>query len=37
MTAAMDGMSAAVGIIVVLAVLGGLFSMLGTAFGRLKF
>ena len=37
MTAAMDGMAAAVGIIVVLAVLGGLFSMLGTAFGRIKF
>jgi hypothetical protein len=37
MTAAMDGMAAAVGIIVALAVLGGVLGMLGKAFGRLKF
>ena len=37
MTAAMDGLAAAVGIIVALAVLGGLFTMIGKAFGRLKF
>ena len=37
MTEAMDGMAAAVGIIVALAVLGGLFTMIGKAFGRLKF
>ena len=37
MTLAMDGMSAAIGIIVALAVLGGVLGMLGTAFGRLKF
>ena len=37
MTAAMDRLAAAIGIIVALAVLGGLFTMLGKAFGRLKF
>jgi hypothetical protein len=37
MTEAMDGLTAAVGIVVVLAVLGGVLGMLGTAFGRLKF
>jgi len=37
MTIAMDGMSAAIGIIVALAVLGGVLGMVGTAFGRIKF
>ena len=37
MTAAMDGLEAAIGIIVALAVLGGVLGMLGKAFGRLKF
>ena len=37
MTAAMDGLAAAIGIIVALAVLGGVLGMLGKAFGRLKF
>jgi peptidoglycan/xylan/chitin deacetylase (PgdA/CDA1 family) len=37
MTLAMDGLAAAVGIIVALAVLGGVLGMLGKAFGRLKF
>jgi len=37
MTAAMDGLAAAIGIVAVLAVLGGLFTMIGKAFGRLKF
>jgi peptidoglycan/xylan/chitin deacetylase (PgdA/CDA1 family) len=37
MIEAMDGLAAAVGIVAVLAVLGGVLGMLGTAFGRLKF
>ena len=37
MTVAMDGLAAAIGIIVALAVLGGLFTMISKAFGRLKF
>lgn len=37
MTVAMDGMAAAIGIIVALAVLGGVLGMVGTLFGRIKF